>query len=57
MAIRYFSGINDLVVDIFNGSGTTCKVAKKLNRNYIGFDISKEYCDVATDRIENYKGA
>lgn len=43
----------DLVLDPFMGSGTTGLVAKELNRNYIGFDINKEYVDFANERIEN----
>lgn len=39
------------VLDIFNGTGTTCAVAKKLNRNYLGFDLSQEYCNIARQRI------
>jgi len=54
MAIRYYTGVNDLVVDMFSGSGTTCLVAKKLQRNYIGFELDKHYCDIATKRIENH---
>ena len=54
MAIRYFSGVNDLVVDIFSGSGTTCFVAKKLNRNYIGFELSEEYTKLSINRINNF---
>jgi len=34
---------NDIVLDTFMGIGTTANVAKRLNRNYIGFEISKEY--------------
>lgn len=47
------SGSNegDIVLDPFIGSGTTAKVAKLNNRNYIGFEISKEYCDMAEQRI------
>ena len=45
MAIKYFTGVNDLVVDIFSGSGTTCRVAKRLSRNYIGFELNREYCE------------
>lgn len=41
----------DLVLDPMCGSGTTCIAAKKLGRNYIGIDISKEYCDLAEKRI------
>lgn len=55
MAIRYFSGVGDLVVDIFSGSGTTCKVARNLKRQYIGFEIDAGYCELAKKRIE--KGA
>ena len=31
-----------IILDPFVGSGTTCKVAKRLNRQYIGIDISQE---------------
>jgi len=41
----------DTVLDPFTGSGTTGAVAKKLNRNFIGIEISKEYFDIATHRI------
>jgi DNA modification methylase len=41
----------DTVLDPMCGSGTTCLVAKELGRNYIGIDISKEYCDLAEKRI------
>ena len=50
--IKMHSYIGSVVVDIFNGSGTTTKVAKQLNRSYIGFDITKEYCDLAEERIK-----
>lgn len=42
----------DVVLDPMNGSGTTCKVAKELNRVYIGIDISIEYCELARKRVE-----
>jgi len=35
----------DLVLDPFAGTGTTLKVAKDLNRNYIGFELSNKYVD------------
>jgi len=44
---------DDVILDPFSGSGTTCKVAKQLGRNYIGFDISDEYCKIAQERISN----
>jgi site-specific DNA-methyltransferase (adenine-specific) len=34
------------------GSGTTGKMAKILKRNFIGSEISKDYCDIAEKRIE-----
>ena len=44
---------NDLVFDPMCGSGTTCKVAKMLNRNFIGCDISAEYVNIATQRVNS----
>lgn len=40
-----------VVLDIFNGSGTTCWVAKKLLRNYIGIDLNPEYNKIANKRL------
>lgn len=45
---------NDVVLDPFVGSGTTALVAKKLNRHYIGYDISKEYCELAEKRVKDF---
>jgi DNA modification methylase len=42
----------DLVIDPFMGSGTTAVACKLLKRNFIGFEIDKEYCKLATKRIE-----
>jgi len=41
----------DLILDPFCGSGTTCVAAKMLGRNYIGIDISEEYCQISRERI------
>jgi len=46
---------NDIVLDPFMGSGTTAVACLKLKRNYIGFEISKEYCDLAEKRIKENK--
>ena len=43
---------NDLVLDPFAGSGTTGVACKELNRNFIGYEISQEYTDLANARIE-----
>ena len=45
----------DTVLDPMSGSGTTCISALKLGRNYIGIDISKEYCNIARNRIATYE--
>jgi site-specific DNA-methyltransferase (adenine-specific) len=50
-----WSNENDLVYDCFMGSGTTAKMAKINNRNYIGSEISKEYYEEAMKRIEQHK--
>jgi len=50
--IRASSNENDLVIDPFVGSGTTCKVAKVLNRNWIGIDLNPEYVEMSRKRIE-----
>jgi len=47
---------NNLVLDPFIGSGTTAVVAEKLNRRWIGIEISPEYCEIAKQRILNLKG-
>ena len=49
--IKSWSNENDIVMDIFMGSGTTAKMAIKNKRNFIGFEISKEYCDIANERV------
>jgi len=41
----------DVVLDPFMGIGTTAVVAKRLGRQYIGFDISEEYIKIAEDNI------
>lgn len=51
--LKLFSYKNDIVLDPFNGAGTTTKVAKQLNRKFIGIDISEEYCKTAEDRLND----
>lgn len=43
----------DLILDPFNGSGTTGIVANKLNRKYIGIDLENEYLDITIRRKES----
>ncbi len=49
--IKCSSNKEDLVVDSFMGSGTTAVACKKLNRNYIGFEIDSNYCKIAERRL------
>ena len=46
-----WSNEGDTVLDCFLGSGTTGKVAKQLNRRFIGIEISPEYLEIAKNRI------
>lgn len=50
--IKLFTEEGDLVLDPFNGSGTTCIAAKKLNRKWLGIDTSQEYVDLAIERLK-----
>ncbi len=49
--LKLFSYENDVILDPFNGVGTTTYVAKITNRIFCGIDISDEYCDKATQRL------
>jgi len=49
--IENFSNPGDLIYDPFMGTGTTAVVAKKLNRNYIGSELTKHYFDVIEQRL------
>lgn len=40
-----------IILDPFMGSGTTAVAAKKLGRDYIGFELSQSYCDMANARV------
>lgn len=44
---------NDLIIDPFNGSGTTCAVAEKLGYKWIGLDVSKEATRIAKNRLKD----
>jgi DNA modification methylase len=52
-ALKLFSYKNDIVLDPFNGAGTTTLVAKKLQRRFLGIDIADEYSKKAQDRIDS----
>ena len=54
-AIKILSYKEDVIMDPFNGSGTTCLAAEMLGRPWIGMDISKNYCEVAKERLKEYQ--
>jgi site-specific DNA-methyltransferase (adenine-specific) len=49
--IRACSNEGDVVLDPFGGSGTTLAVAKKLKRQYVGFELSSEYANKIEQRL------
>lgn len=57
MAIRFYSGVNDTVLDPFMGSGTTGVACVNTNRNFIGIELDEKYFEIAKDRIENAQKA
>jgi DNA modification methylase len=44
-----------IVYDPFMGTGSTAEVALRSNRNFIGSEMSKEYCEIANKRLEPFK--
>lgn len=55
--MKLFSYRNDIVLDPFNGTGTTTLVAYKNQRRFIGIDESRQYCETAMKRLEGAAGA
>lgn len=53
--IKLFTHEGDVVLDPFNGSGTTCVAADGLMRKYLGIDVNEEYCKLAIDRLQKMK--
>jgi modification methylase len=49
--IKLYTWQGDVVLDPFMGSGTTGEAAKKLGRNYLGFELSQEYVNIANKRL------
>lgn len=48
--ISIFSKPGEIVLDCFNGAGTTTLAAHQLGRHYIGIEKSQKYCDIAKER-------
>lgn len=51
--IKNSTNENDIVLDLFMGSGSTCVACKNTNRKYIGIELDKKYFDIAVERIKN----
>lgn len=51
--LKLYSYEGAIVLDPFNGTGTTSFAAQKLNRRFIGIDLSKKYCDLAMSRLKS----
>jgi site-specific DNA-methyltransferase (adenine-specific) len=51
--MKLYSYEGDFVLDPFNGSGQTTKVAHNFGRRYIGIDLMNEYVSLAKQRIDN----
>ena len=49
--INLYSYKGDLILDPFMGSGTACVAAKRLERDYICYDIDEKYCKMAQNRL------
>jgi len=53
LILRKYAIPQDIILDPFIGSGTTTIACEKLNRRWIGIEISEEYCAIAKQRIIN----
>jgi site-specific DNA-methyltransferase (adenine-specific)/site-specific DNA-methyltransferase (cytosine-N4-specific) len=53
--IRLFTEDGDMVLDPFNGAGTTSAAAKAMKRHYLGIDTNADYCRVAVERLQKTK--
>lgn len=52
--IKYYTYRDNVILDMFGGTGTTALVAHKAKRNFIHIDTSEEYCKMAQKRIMEY---
>ena len=50
--VKLFTFVGDIVLDPFAGSGTTLKVAKELDRNFVGYEISESYENIIRQKIQ-----
>ena len=55
--IELYSFVGDVVIDPFIGTGTSAIAALRTGRHFVGYDTSKEYCDIANARISSESAA
>ena len=53
-AIKILSYKNDIILDPFNGSGTSCVAAEILDRRWIGIELSENYVNISKERIQGF---
>ncbi len=53
--LKMFSKENEIVLDPFIGSGSTALACSLCGRNFIGFEIEKEYCNLAISRLRKLR--
>jgi len=53
-AIKILSYKNDIILDPFNGSGTSCVAAVILDRRWIGIELSENYANISKERIQGF---
>lgn len=51
--VRHFSNEGDTILIPFAGSGSECVAAKKLGRNFIGFELNSDYINIANERLQS----
>ena len=54
--IKTYTNENETILDNCIGSGTTAVACKNTNRKFIGFELDKNYFDIANERIKLLKG-
>lgn len=55
--IKFFSYVDDVILDPFMGSGTTAVACVNTNRRYIGFELDKNYFKIICDRLDEVENA
>ena len=51
--VNTWTNKGDLVLDPFIGSGTTAVACREREREWVGFEISQKYCEMANERLSN----